>query len=634
MNRILTACAPLCLLATASGQAATKDLGNGFRDHGVATPVSNHRGITAAVDGQGQNVALVWLYDHTGCYALLEINAKTGKATQHPMPFPPGGDCPFASILSSQGKFYTHFNSHFVEYDPKQSAFTFFHKTVPQMAMGMTEDDHGVIWSVTYPNSAVASYNPATGEFKDYGNVYDQNWRQYQRSVAADDTGWIYFAVGNTWSQIIAFDPKTGKGTPLVPDDQRSNGASASVYRDLDGKVYGHTGDGKTWLRMYEGQAAPIEKPADPHPKPIITGSQGLVHKTWPDGSRFTVLDTVERKMVVVGKDGETRELTFDYTSEGAHVMGVCAASDGTVCGGTAFPMRYFSYNPTSDTWINRAAYGQWNTVTTQGDKFYAGGYGHGYLLEWDPAKEWVPTVKDQEGCNPQFLAEAFPDINRPHDLLAHPDGHTLILAGTPGYGLTGGGLLFWDNQTKQAQVVKHEQILPWHSTYSLCAVDDGSTLLGGTTISAGTGGENKVTLAELYLMDMATRQVTWHEPVFEGVTSYLDLINGPRGLVYGFANRDHFFVFDPATKKVVHDEMTGDTFGPTSSQQGCRIFIPAPDGTIYILFVKGIAKIDPETFEISMVAESPVPCSYGGTYLEGRIYFASASRLYSYQLP
>lgn len=634
MNRIVTACAPLYLLAASSGGGATVDLGQGFRDHGVATPVSNHRGITTAVDGQGRNVALVWLFDHTGGYALLEIDAKTGEATQHPVPFPPGGDCPYASILSSKGRFYTHFNSHFVEYDPLKRDFTFFAKTVPQMAMGMTEDDQGVIWSVTYPNSAVASYNPATGEFKDYGNVYDQNWRQYQRSVAADDTGWIYFAIGSTWSQIIAFDPKSAKGTPLVPDDQRTNGATASLYRDLDGKVYGQTGDGKTWLRLYEGRATPIEKPAEPHPKPIITGSQGLVYKTWPDGSSFTVLDTVERRMVVKDKAGETRELTFDYTSEGAHIMGVCAAPDGTLCGGTAFPMRYFSYNPRSDAWINRAAYGQWNTVTVQGDKFYAGGYGHGYLLEWDPAKDWVPTVKDQDGCNPQFLAEAFPDINRPHDLLAHPDGKTIILAGTPGYGLTGGGLLFWDRETKQATVVKHDQILPWHSTMSLCAVGDGRTLLGGTTTSAGTGGESKVTVAELYLMDLATKAVTWHAPVFDGVGSYLDLINGPRGLVYGFAGRDRFFVFDPATKQVVHDEVTQDAFGPTSSQQGCRIFIPAPDGTIYVLFVKGIAKIDPETFAITMVAESPVPCNYGGTWLDGRIYFASGSRMYSYQLP
>ncbi|MEA3366179.1 MAG: hypothetical protein U9Q79_11125, partial [Candidatus Hydrogenedentes bacterium] len=147
--------ATLAVMATGSAWPATEDLGNGFMDHGVATPVSNHRGTVATVDGEGNNVVLVWLFDHTGGYALLEIKATTGETRQVPMPFPSGGDCPYASILSSRNKFYTHFNSHFTEYDPEKGEFTFTRKTAPQMAMGMTEDDDGVIWSVTYPNSGV-----------------------------------------------------------------------------------------------------------------------------------------------------------------------------------------------------------------------------------------------------------------------------------------------------------------------------------------------------------------------------------------------------------------------------------------------------------------------------------------------
>ena len=88
-------------LMGATALAATEDLGNGFLHHGVATPVSNHRGTVATVDGQGRNVVLVWLFDHRGGYALLSIDAETGKSKEYPTPFPPGGDCPYASILSS-----------------------------------------------------------------------------------------------------------------------------------------------------------------------------------------------------------------------------------------------------------------------------------------------------------------------------------------------------------------------------------------------------------------------------------------------------------------------------------------------------------------------------------------------------
>jgi hypothetical protein len=74
-----------------------------------------------------------------------EERSQVVNGYEFPMPFPPGGDCPYASILSSGNKFYTHFNNYFAEFDPVKRAFTFFYETAPQMAMGMTEDNTGVI---------------------------------------------------------------------------------------------------------------------------------------------------------------------------------------------------------------------------------------------------------------------------------------------------------------------------------------------------------------------------------------------------------------------------------------------------------------------------------------------------------
>lgn len=623
------------LLAAAAcpASAATEDLGNGFFHHGVATPVSNHRGIVATVDGKGRHVVLVWLFDHRGGYALLLIDAETGKAEEYPMPFPPGGDCPYASVLSSGNKYYTHFNSYFVEFDPVQRAFTFHHKTAPRMAMGMTEDDRGVIWSVTYPDSGVVSFDPRTREFKDYGHVHKENWPQYQRHVAADDAGWVYFGIGPTTSHVIGFDPASGKAKPMVPESERVRGAG-EVYRAVDGKVYGTPGGADDWYELHKGQAKKIGKRPSAAAKPIITSSQGLFHADFPDGSKLLECDTVERVMRVKdARTGATRNLTFDYKSEGAHVMGLAIAPDGTICGGTAFPMRFFSYDPRADKWINRDCHGQWNTIVRQGDRFFAGGYGGGFLLEWDPSRPWVPTEKGKADSNPLFLTECEPAINRPHDLLACPDGHTLVLAGTPQYGYTGGGLLFWDRSTKKREVLEHTQLLPDQATTSLVALPEGR-LLGGTTTAPGTGGEKKAKEAELYILDMAAKKVEWHQVLFPGAQEYTDLCSGPRGLVYGIADRTTFFVFDPARRQVLHKQDTGGRFGPASSQQGPRTFVRDPKGTVYVLFRKGVALVNPDTYEIKLLGESPVPIAAGGDYHEGRIYFASGSHVYSYRVP
>ncbi len=615
-----------CAIETAF--AEKEDLGNGFLHHGVATPVSNHRGTVATVDAEGNNIVLVWLFDHRGGYALLWIEAATGKSKEYPMPFPPGGDCPYTSILSSRNKYYTHFNSHFCEFDPEKKAFTFHHKTAPQMAMSMTESDDGVIWSPTYPNSGVVSFNPKTREFKDYGHVYKENWRQYPRYCATDDTGYFYFGIGSTSGHILGLDPETGKAKPMIPEEVRKHGYGR-LWRGVDGKVYGSMG--AHHYAFYEGETTALEKEPEVAQKRYITASQSLFHREFPDGKRLVSCDLVNRVLTVEDpKANKTTRVSFDYTSEGAHVMGVETAPNGTVCGGTAFPMRFFCYDPQADKWTNRAAYGQWNTVATQGDRFFVGGYGHGFLLEWDPSAEWVATVKGKDGCNPRFLTQAHPDINRPHELLAHPDGKTIVLAGTPGYGLTGGGVLFWDRVTREATLVKHKQILPEHSTRSLAALPNGK-LLGGSTTAAGTGGEQKAKQAELYIMDMATKAIDWHEPVMPGVQSYSDLCNAPNGLVYGVADWRIFFVFDPAKRKLVHKKDMSDTLGRTCTQQGPRIFVKDDRGATYMLFAKGIAKVDPKTYEVTLVAKSPVGIGPGGSFHAGRIYFASGSHVYSW---
>lgn len=134
----------LSFLIVAEAVMAEKvDLGDGFMDHGVATPISNHRGTVATVDGNGEPVVLSWLMDHRGGYSLLMANALTGEAEQFTTPRI--GDSPFAAILSSANRYYTHYGNTFMEFDPAKREFTFHETTAPRVAMSMTEADDGTI---------------------------------------------------------------------------------------------------------------------------------------------------------------------------------------------------------------------------------------------------------------------------------------------------------------------------------------------------------------------------------------------------------------------------------------------------------------------------------------------------------
>ena len=614
----------------------SEDLGKGFFDHGVAYSISSRRGAVATVDGNGRNVVLLWLYDHRGGYGLLMIDAETGKSEQFPIPFTldvPYGDTPYSSILSSKNKFYTFFNNHFAEFDPVSRAFTFSKEALPQMAMGMTEDDNGIIWAASYPNSGVVSFNPVTREFKDWGYLYKQNWRQYPRNLVTDNAGCIYFSLGNTASQIIAFNPVTGQAKPILPEAERKRG-SAYVYRDLDGKVYGQSipdanGD---WYEFYKGDGRKIGKHDLVKPKPYITGSQNLFYKDFPDGKKIKTLDLLERALVVEDpKTNTEKKVSFNYTSDGALVMGVGTSPDGTISGGTTFPMRFFNYNPKTDKLANQEAYGQFNAMASQGDRFYFGVYPQGALLEWDPSKPWVNSDKGAN-TNPLILASSSLLTHRPHKILSYSDGNTIIMSGTPEYGYTGGGLLFWDRDKKTQTLLKDSALILDQSTMSM-AVLPGGKFLGGTTTAPGTGGEKKATEAEMYIMDVASKRLEWHKAILPGVQTYSDMCVGPDGLVYGIADLKMLFVFDPVKRVIVKQQDTEAEFGKTIWAQSSRIFVLGPKKEIYLLFVKGIVKVEPGSFKMTMIAESPVPINTGGDYLHGRIYFVSGSHLCSYKL-
>ena len=626
----------LALTAAGIAAAESKDLGNGFRDHGVAVPISNQRGTAATVDGQGRNVLLVLLMDHRGGYSLLMIDAGSGKAEQFPVPFPPPGesvDSPYASILSSGNKFYTHFKSHLLEFDPVKRAFTFCsEKTTPWFAMGMTEDDDGNIWAVTYPQCGVLSFNPKTRELKDYGEVYRQTWQQYPSFVAADDAGWIYFGIGHTASQIVALDRVSGKATPILGEAERKKG-QAYVIRDLDGKVYGQPlkGEAGDWIEFYKGSARKIGEHDASHPKIILTGNR-LSHSVFPDGTKAD-FDLVRRRLTVEDpRTSEKKELPFDYESDGAIIMGEAAAPDGTICGGTAFPMHFFSLNPATNVIANRPAYGQWNIVLADRDRFYVGAYGGGHLLEWQPAKPWVDTDPKNAASNPAHLAAAEPEINRPSRLLATDGGKTVVMSGTPAYGQTGGGLLIWNRAQNAATVLRDAEVVPDQSTLSMIALPGGK-MLAGTTTSPGTGGEKKASEAILYVMDLAARRIDWRAAILPGVQEYTDLLAGPDGLVYGLADRKFFFVLDLAKRMIVAKQDVEAEFGRAAYHQGPRVFIAGPKGDVYLLFAKGIARVEPKSHTLKLLARSPVQIDTGGDYLEGRIYFSSGSHLLSYKL-
>lgn len=634
--------------ADASAPARADTTVEDFQSHGIPTPLAQTRGVVTTVDSEGRDIVLSWLQDHRGGYSLLWIDAETGQTRQFDTPFAPDGDEPFSVLLSSQNRLYTLFSGHFVEFDVQQSRFLFWEKTGPGTAMSLTEDRQGGIWAATYPSNRLLRFDPRAQRLKDFGSLAVQSWDQYPRSMAVDASGWVYVGVGMAQAQIHAFHPDSGQKRSLLPRSLVRRQEAPEVWLSRANSVFARAGDHQYLLSGGKIHRLPPESTLSG--TGLVTGAQNLFDHRFPSGRSLLALDMEAHRFSVRDLDGKVRLLPFQYRTQGAALTQVCSTSDGQVCGGTRFPMHVFRHQAGSTRFDSQLLDRQPNVIEPIGGHWYVGAYPDGALLE----------VSGQALARSERLASANPAINRPHALVVQSHGPWVIMAGTPDYGRTGGGLLFWHRQNHRSFTLTHEQLIPGQATQALIELPDG-LLLGGSTVKAGTGGVDAEDGACLYLLDPDTRRILWQfQPVPEART-ITDLIVRQDGLVYGLADSTTLFVFDLQTRRVLKTYPFGAQVGTAMFAQGTRALIrvpveaaapsgaqgtspPRPAGrlaarsgkpveTIYLLLTDGVARIDPVRHEPERVATSPVEVSVGGAHVDGRIYFGSGSTLYSWRV-
>lgn len=591
----------------------------GFVDHGIPTPVAQTRGVVSTVDQSGQDVILTWLQDWRGGYAILMVNAETGASQQFDVPFKPDGDEPSAIYLSSKNRLYTLFNSQFVEFDVASKRFTFHGKVNGKIAMSLTEDKDGRIWAATYPNNQLVSFNPQNSSLQNHGQLAKESWTQYPRSIAVDAHGWVYVGSGLAASQIYAYNIQSHATQALLSSSQRVSG-TAVVTQSQSNVVYAR--NGRQQFMLTNGKASGLSAGAQVAESNLKGGAQNLVDREFPSGRRLVSVDMHDRTLVTRDASGQQKTVKFNYTTQGAALTFVCATGDNKVCGGTRFPMHTFYYNAGDNKFDSKQLPRQPNVMAALGSRLYVAAYPDGKLFQ-----------ESENGKN-EFseVLNAYPSINRPHAMLIMGGGSQIALAGTPEYGTTGGGMMFWNRSSGQKSRIDHWHLVPNHSVQAMVELSNGM-LLGGTTVAPGTGGVTKATdSSELFLMDANTHEVRWRGAPVPGAKTITDLMVGTDGLVYGLADSVDLFVFNPNNRQVVSVNRFSKDLGPSVYAQGTRAFVKGADGSIYVLLYNGIGKVDTKAHTVSRVVSSPVRITVGGAAANGRIYFGSNNHLYSWK--
>jgi len=602
----------------------------GFTDHGICAAVAESRGVVATQTASGKNLVIACATDRSVEGYILVTDVDSGETRQVFYPKGVVNSDPFASLMSRNGRFYTAAGPTFLEYDPEAERWLFGKVVNPNagcyVGAAIADGPDDLIWAGTYPDCRLHSYDPETQDTVDYGRLDEAE--HYFNSLVFDSAGWAYAGIGTARLNIVAFNPRTRERKQMVDESERTLG-TGSVYTGVDGKVYGLAG--KQWYRLFAGEREAIPGSEKAAAAPNGSLGWGKSADKLPDGRqiRYNLPDAWLE--VQDPQAGTTRRLPIEYKGGGVALTSLVAGPDDRVYASTCHPMHLAVYDPGSgklEDWgpVNRVGGGNFCHMSSQGEYLVAASYSHGIFHLYDTTRPFNGGYgKDP---NPREVAQWSRDICRPRATLAHPDGHSVLMAGYAGYGLVGGGLGSYDLKTETATLLTHEDLIPNHSTVALAVLRDG-TVVGGTTVGAPGGGHVVATEGVLYLLDWETRKVVFQTCPVPGASTIVALQATPGGQVYGLASGSVLFVFDPGTREVIHTEKLEQWGGvPRDS------LLLDQKGGVYAQLSRAILRFDPQTFEPSVVATPPVTIQVGGPLLGGRIYFGSSSHLWSYALP
>lgn len=246
--------------------------------------------------------------------------------------------------------------------------------------------------------------------------------------------------------------------------------------------------------------------------------------------------------------------------------------------------------------------------------------------LTQDKNLDLIEDAKDN--LNPVIASRWADDITRPRACLLHNDGNHILFSGYANYGLCGGGIGIYDIQNNKSTLLEAKKdLLDGHSCVTLKCLPNGN-LIGGTATDAPGGGKRISNQGEIFIVDWAARKLLWRGIPIPNSPEVCQLHVTPDGLVLGLARPSTFFVFDPASKKVIKQ----DNWTKYGGIPRHLAFIPDNSGNLFVLMRNTILKVDQKFFrETVAVSKLPAPVSVGGAFLNGRIYYASEATIWSW---
>jgi len=454
--------------------------------------------ITDPMDGREKIVLSSFVSGGTGRLIFIDIQSGSGESIGLP-----GDEGAWALLCLNNGKLLVGTCGlkgylHCLDLKSRKWAESFRDENESYI-WNLTLGSDGMVYGGTYPGCVLFRYNPEKHSFDNMGKMSPYVNNQYSRLVFGDVPGRIFINCGFEKPHVSVYDLKTCTVKPFG----KEGAAIKDVNKDFICTVTGDEMDfydpatlgqmNKTLsisnlksLQLEDETpiSAFIHKIVNPDRDVRLPEDAGKI-LSFRNGDKAGVRG--QEYFYIKKEDAGVQLKPIPVEAPATQILTLTSAHDGKLWGSSNFGQTIFSYDPADGTYWNSAAVcsrgGEVYGIRVIDGKVFMAAYAGGDHIVYDPAKPW----DQMNNTNPVTLAQAGPDLIRPHGKsVIGPDG-AFWTGWTAKYGVYGGGLTRVDTKTYEMKLWYDP--IPEQSIEALAA---GGKYLYFTTSGRGNGLKTK----------------------------------------------------------------------------------------------------------------------------------------------
>ncbi len=512
---------------------------------------------------------------------------------------------------------YTGNPAHFLRYDvTKRELIDLGCPATPANYFGpgaMGPD--GKFYMGSYPATHLVACDTRTGEIEHLAKIAEDPLQCYIWPIpAVSDDGVVYCPVGLHHRELWSYDTRTGEKMQILPEEHTQLQGCPQVWKAEDGQVYGRS-SGLAFLCRPDAVVAMEEVPKAAPAPPKLAGDMIV-------GG----IDNRGRLHLTNAVSGEKSYVQTDYEGKALKIYSVGDEYKGRIWGGTLFPSRSYSIDVATgelQDWgqVVRGLCQVYDTIATDSG-LLMGSYTGAYMDLWEPD---TPLEK---GVNP-FGFPNNPTQERPTQWCIGPDG-CAYSGTTPVKGRLGGALAKLDVQERTIEWF--ENIVHNQSIQYVEAVPETNELVLSTTIAGGSSAKPTEEEAFIVIWDVNEKKVVHSCQPVPGTATYGRLVRARNGLIYGVAQRNGYFAFDPIKRETVFAGQlpVASTYFPQLADRPI-----GPDGLIYGMGGGAVFAINPADHSAEIVVrDEAIEGVHGFNVMaDGTLYFGAEATLWRVRL-